>query len=157
MTQSPEYKHLLEIGSFKPAASDPHSIGQFLRTADDMATAAAGPLPDSARFHLAYEGMFNVVMAVLEHHGVRPGDSGGHRVTAIQRVAADLHLAAAKLSALSRLHDLRNRVTYRAPLPPITKADADAMQAILADMLPAAKFVVSNTSTQRKTPPDRAT
>ena len=40
-------------------------------------------------------------------------------------------LGAAKLSVLSRLHDLRNRVTYRASIPPITQSDADAMQRTL--------------------------
>lgn len=143
MARPPEYEGLLKIGSFKEAASDKNSVAQFLRTADDMAAAAAGPMPDSARFHLAYEGMFNTIMAVLEHYGVRPGDSGGHRVTAIQRVAGDLRLSAVKQSALGRLHDLRNRVTYRASIPPITKADADAMQSILADMLPAAKALIT--------------
>lgn len=93
---------------------------------------------DSARFLLAYEGVFSVVMAVLEAYEVRLGDGGGHRSTAIARVAADLRLTPAKQSVLIRLHDVRNRVTYRQPIPPITKADADAMQAILEEVLPAA-------------------
>jgi hypothetical protein len=108
-----------------------------------MATAISSPQPESARFMLAYEGMFNVVMAVLEFYGVRPGDTGGHRVTAIKRVADDLKLDPAKQSALGRLHDIRNRVTYRAPIPPISKSDADAMQAILEEMLPTAKALIS--------------
>lgn len=130
MQRPATYDPLVRIGSFKEAASEPASIAQFLSTADDMATAITSPQPESARFMLAYEGMFNVVMAVLEFHEVRPGDSGGHRVTAIKRVADDLHLDPAKQSALGRLHDVRNRVTYRAPIPPISKSDADAMQAI---------------------------
>jgi len=77
-----------------------------------MLAATKGIMPNSARFLLAYEGMFSVVMAVLESHEVRPGDSGGHRATAIQRVAADLRLDAAQQSVLARLHDVRNRVTY---------------------------------------------
>jgi len=83
-------------------------------------------------------------MAVLEHHEVRPADTSGHRVTAIKRVASDLELTVARQSALGRLHDLRNRVTYRIPIPPITKADADAMQAILGDMLLAAKALTAS-------------
>jgi hypothetical protein len=63
-------------------------------------------------------------------------------VTAIKRVAVDLNLNVAQQSVLSRLHDVRNRVTYRQPLPPVTKADADALQAILAQMLPAAKKLI---------------
>lgn len=139
MPRPVEYDALLKIGSFKAAASSPTSIAQFLRTAEDMQVAIAAPMPESARFLLAYEGMFSVVMAVLEFHEVRPGDAGGHRATAIQRVAADLKLDAGQQSVLARLHDMRNRVTYRAPLPPIARADADAMQALLQALLPAAK------------------
>jgi len=136
------YDALLRIGSFKEAVSNPDSIAQFLRTAGDMVAAISAAQPESARFLLAYEGMFNVVMAVLEFYEVRPGDSGGHRVTAIRRVADDLRLDAAKQSALGRLHDIRNRVTYRAPIPPISKSDAEAMQTILEQMLPAAKALI---------------
>lgn len=142
MPRPPEYDALLKIGSFKQAVSSNDSIAQFLRTADDMVAAAKLPMPDSARFFLAYEGMFSVVMAVLEFYEVRPADTGGHRATAIQRVVADLKLDAPKQSVLSRLHDVRNRVTYRAPLPPITKADADAMWTILNEMLPKAKALI---------------
>lgn len=142
MSRPAEYDNLLKTGAFKEAVSSKDSIAQFIRTADEMQVAARTPMPESARFALAYEGMFNVVMAVLEFHEVRPGDGGGHRTTAIGRVAADLKLEPAKQSALTRLHDSRNRVTYRKPIPPITKADADAMQRILDDMLPAAKALL---------------
>jgi hypothetical protein len=142
MPRPVEYDALLKIGSFKAAASSPPAISQFLHTAQDMLDATAAPMPDSARFLLAYEGMFSVVMAVLEFHEVRPGDAGGHRATAIQRVAAELKLDTAQQSVLARLHDMRNRVTYRAPLPPITRAEADAMQAVLKALLPAAKALI---------------
>lgn len=115
-----------------------------MRTAQDMLTATAAPMPESARFLLAHEGMFNIVMAVLEFHEVRPGDAGGHRAIAIQRVAADLHLNAAQQSVLARLHDMRNRVTCRAPLPPISKAEADAMQSVLQALLPAAQALITS-------------
>ncbi|NIM42431.1 MAG: hypothetical protein GTN84_14775 [Hydrogenophaga sp.] len=133
----------MKIGSFKEAVTSEASIAQFLRTADDMMAAAQHPMPDSARFFLAYEGMFSVVMAVLEFHGVRPADTGGHRATAIRRVAVDLQLDVSRQSVLGRLHDVRNRVTYRAPLPPITKADADALLAILQEMLIAGKALIA--------------
>ena len=142
MPRPPEYDALLKIGSFKEAVSSKDSIKQFLQTADEMTAAAQLPMPNSAKFLLAYEGMFSVVMAVLEFHEVRPGDAGGHRATAIQRVAADLKLDAAKQSVVSRLHDVRNRVTYRAPLPPITKADADALLAILQELRAAARAMI---------------
>lgn len=144
MTTPAEYENLLRTGSFKESISDADSIDQFLRNADELLAGAGSSMPDSARFILAYEGMFNVVMAVLEFHGVRPGDGGGHRTTAIQRVATDLKLDSNRQSALARLHDIRNRVTYRKPLPPVTRADADAMRLILQQMLAATKTLLRN-------------
>lgn len=142
MARPAEYDNLLRTGSFKEAVASKDSIAQFLRNADEMLEGAKSRLPDSATFLLSYEGMFNVVMAVLEFHGVRPGDGSGHRTTAIQRVAVDLKLDAARQSALARLHDVRNRVTYRRPLPPLTKADANAMRAVLEEMLAAARKII---------------
>lgn len=142
MTRPVEYDNLLKIGTFKEAASSKDSIEQFMRTAQELLTSGKAGLMDSARFLLAYEGMFSVVMAVLEFHELRPGDGGGHRTSAIARVAADLKLEPARQSALTRLHDARNRVTYRRPIPPVTKSDADAMQSILDDMLPAARALI---------------
>lgn len=144
MTTPAEYENLLRTGSFKESISDADSIDQFLRNADELLAGAGSSMPDSARFILAYEGMFNVVMAVLEFHGVRPGDGGGHRTTAIQRVATDLKLDSNRQSALARLHDIRNRVTYRKPLLPVTRADADAMRLILQQMLAATKTLLRN-------------
>lgn len=144
MPRPAEYDGLLKIGSLKEAVSSKASIAQFLQTADDMLAGLKAPMPETARFSLAYEGMFSVVMAVLEFYEVRPGDTGGHRVTAIKRVAVDLKLDVPKQSVLGRLHDLRNRVTYKSSLPPITKADADAMLTILEEMLPAARALTGS-------------
>lgn len=135
MPRPPEYDGLLKIPSFKEALSNRDSIAQFLRTAGETVAAATIPMPDSARFLLAYEAMLSVVMAVLEFYEMRPADTGGHRTTAIKRVAVDLKLDVPEQSVFSRLHDVRNRVTYRAALPPITKTDADALQTILEEML----------------------
>jgi hypothetical protein len=143
MTRPPEYDNLVKMGSLKEAISTKESIEQFIVTAEQMRTTAKVQMPDSARFTLCYEGMFNVVMAVLELYGTRPGDGGNHRTTAIQRVASDLKLDVGALSALTRLHSIRNRVTYRDAIPPITKADADAMQRILDAMLPAAQTLTA--------------
>ena len=145
MTRPAEYENLLKLGSFKEAASSTESIEQFMRNAQELAAAAKTGLGASPQFLLAYEGMFNVVMAVLEFHEVRPGDASGHRATAIGRVAADLGLAPAKRSVLIRLHDVRNRVTYRKPIPPVTKSDAEAMLSILNDMLSAAQTLIGST------------
>jgi hypothetical protein len=91
-----EYDNLLKVGSFKEAASSKESIEQFLQTAQELLAASKTGLGPAPRFLLAYEGMFNVVMAVLEFYEVRPGDASGHRATAIGRVAADLGLQPAK-------------------------------------------------------------
>lgn len=143
MARPAEYENLLKLGVFKEAAASKESIDQFMHSAQEMATAAKAGLGAAPRFTLAYEGMFNVVMAVLEFHGVRPGDAGGHRATSINRVAADLGLSSPKQSVLMRLHDARNRVTYRKSVPPVTKADADAMQSILDEMLSAGTTLIS--------------
>lgn len=142
MARPTEYDNLVKIGQLKDADSSPDSIAQFLKTAQDMLADAQANARASTKFFLAYEGMFNVVMAVLEFYGARPGDGAGHRVTAISRVGADSGLDASEQSTLSRLHDLRNRVTYRKPIPPATKADADAMEILLAKMLPAAQVLI---------------
>lgn len=113
MTRPVEYDNLIEKGAFKPATIDQNSIAQFMRSAEEMLVTSKATTSAAPRFTLAYEGMFNVVMAVLEFHGVRPDDSPGHRVTAIQRVAADLGFDWEKQSALRRLHGNRNRLTYR--------------------------------------------
>lgn len=89
MPRPPEYDSLLRIGSFKRAVANPASIAQFMRTADDMAAAAAQPVPDSARF-------------------------------------------------------------IRAPIPPITRSDAEAMQTILAHMLPAARALMEPPTTSEE-------
>jgi len=132
-----EYDNLLKIGQLKEAESTQDSINQFVQIAQDMLADAHTNTRTSTKFYLAYEGMFNIVMAVLEFYGTRPGDGAGHRATAIARVAVDLGLGNEKQSALRRLHDLRNRVTYRKPIPPATNADASAMESLLAEMLPA--------------------
>ncbi|WP_305825625.1 hypothetical protein [Massilia brevitalea] len=143
MVRPVEYDNLLANGTFKPAAVSKASIDQFMRSAEEMSTASKATASAAPRFTLAYEGMFNVVMAVLEFRGARPGDSPGHRATAIQRVAADLGLDWTKQSVLTRLHDSRNRVTYRQSVPPVTKADADAMYSVLHEMLTAATALIS--------------
>ena len=144
MARPAEYENLLRVGALKEAARSDDSINQFLQCAQEMLAASQANIGIAPTFTLAYEGMFNVVMAVLEFYGARPGDTGGHRATAIARVAADLGLASAKQSVLTRLHDVRNRVTYRKPLPPVTKADANAMQSILNDMPSAANTLLGS-------------
>ena len=138
MTRPAEYDNLVKIGQLKDADSSADSIAQFVQMAQDMLADTQANARTSTKFYLAYEGMFNVVMAVLESYGTRPGDGAGHRATAIGRVGVDLGLDDGEQSTLRRLHDLRNRVTYRKPIPPATKADSAAMENLLTKMLPAA-------------------
>lgn len=68
MPRPPECDALIKLGSFKSAITNTGSIRQFLQSAEEMVAATEHPMADSARFLLAYEGMFSVVMAVLEFH-----------------------------------------------------------------------------------------
>ena len=97
-----------------------------MQNAQELQDASKGSLGASPQFLLAYEGMFNVVMAVLEFYEVRPGDAGGHRATAIGRVAADLALPPAKQGLLQRdqllwpgVHQHRQGGPRRTPAPPL--------------------------------------
>ena len=88
-------------------------------------------------FTNAYEGYHQLVQAVLEFYEVRTKESG--RALAIQRVSADLKLSAAEMQAVIRAHERRNDTSYRSPFPPLSKADAMTMVAILEKYLPAAR------------------
>jgi hypothetical protein len=133
---------LLKTNTFQVAVSSKDSFQQFMRTAEGMQGDAKVPMRDPARLLLAYEGMFGIVMAVLQFHDGRPGDGGGHRATANRASGRGPEARPAKQGVSARWHDVRNRVTYRQPIPPIRKADADAMQTILDEMLPAAKVLI---------------
>jgi hypothetical protein len=115
------YNNMLESGMLKQALSDPESIQQYLDIATCMLNdAKTKSLSHHGAFIVAYEGIFSLVMATLEFYGARPGDGEGHRVQAIQRVAADYGLVPDQFSALTRLHAERNRAIYKKPLPPIS-------------------------------------
>jgi len=88
-------------------------------------------------FTNAYEGYHQVVQAVLEFHEVRTKEAG--RALAIQRVSADLWLSGPEMAAVIRAHERRNDTSYRSPFPPLSKADAATMVAILEKYLPAAR------------------
>jgi hypothetical protein len=92
-------------------------------------------------FTNAYEGYHQVVQAVLEHYQVRTKQAG--RAMAIARVSADLCLTSQEMSAVIRAHDRRNDTSYRSPLPPLSKAEATTMVAILAKYLPVARVLTA--------------
>lgn len=135
MTRPVAYNNLIANGSLKPALSNPHSIKQYLKIANDTLSAAKiTTISPHAQYILAYEGIFSVVMAVLEHYETRPGEGDGHRIIAIQRVAGDLKVNPDEFAAITRLHAERNRAVYRSSIPPITKAQAEAAINILEHM-----------------------
>ena len=49
----------------------------------------------------------------------------------IQRVCADLNLSPGQVKQITDVHSRRNEAVYRAPLPPVSQAEADAMLAIV--------------------------
>lgn len=139
-----EYDNLIKTRALEAVQPTPGSVAGFLRNADSYLTLskallvgaplATGPMQI---FTNAYEGYHQVVQAVLEFHEVRTKESG--RALAIQRVSADLKLSPAEMAAIIRAHERRNDTSYRSPFPPLSKADAATMVAILEKYLPAAR------------------
>jgi len=119
--------------------SIPLSVAGYLKNALDYLEAARSI--DAGRtlqvFTMANEGYFASVLAVLEFHEVRTMDVG--RNLAIQRVPQDLQLSNGEFAAVSRAHERRNNTSYVPPFPPVSKAEAAAMVAILAKCLPVAR------------------
>lgn len=143
LTRSPAYDNLIGKGNLKPSPRIQASIDQFLRVARDLLQdARLAAVSPHGQYLMAYEGIFSVVMAVLEHHESRPGDGEGHRTIAIQRVAADLELDPARFAAVTRLHAERNRSIYKAPIPPISVEQAALAVQLLAEMLDRARPLI---------------
>ena len=81
-------------------------------------------------------------MAVLECHGARPGDGEGHRISALQRFAADLGFTPGQVKTLTDAHTLRNARTYRSPIPPIAGAQAQGVVSLLEAALPKVNEII---------------
>lgn len=92
MARPVEYENLIKIGSFKEVTGTPAFVDQYLLSAHELLTDAAGGMGPSSRYLLSYDAFFLVVQAVLESNDVRTTDNKGHRTIAIQRVGADLKL-----------------------------------------------------------------
>lgn len=139
MTRPVEYDNLIKTRAFEPVQPTPGAVAGYLKNAQDYLDVAKGL--DAGRtlqvFTMAYEGYFAIVQAVLEHHEVRTKDAG--RNLAIQRVSQDLQLSAGEFAAVSRAHERRNNTSYVSPFPPVSKAEAGAMVAILEKYLPLAR------------------
>lgn len=122
-----EYENLLKAGYFHEVAPTSGFKEQYLKVAQEYLADATQASATATRYLLAYEAFYQVVQAVLEHFGVRAIDRQGHRTVAIQRVSADLGLSAGEIKLITDYHNRRNESVYRAPLPPITSQEADAM------------------------------
>lgn len=131
-SRPPEYDNLVALGILKVAASNPDSIAQYVRTATELlADAKKSTNSAHGRYLMAYEGLFSLAMAVLEFHGTRPGDGEGHRISALQRFAADMGFTPGQVKTLTDAHNLRNARTYRSPIPPITHAQVEGVVTLL--------------------------
>ena len=144
MPRPTEYENLIKTRALEAVQPTPGAVQGFLKNAESFlalskALLSGAPLATESMqvFTNAYEGYHQVVQAVLEFHEVRTKEAG--RAMAIQRVSADLLLSNAEMAAIIRAHDRRNDTSYRSPFPPLSKADAATMVAILEKYLPVAR------------------
>ena len=138
MTRPIEYENLIKTRAFEAVTPTPGAIAGFLRNAADYKATAEELNPDRALqvFTLAYEGYFQVVQAVLAFYEVRTKDAG--RNLAIQRVSASLGASPQEFAFITKAHERRNGTSYLSPFPPVSKAEAATMLAILVKYLPVA-------------------
>jgi len=144
MPRPPEYDNLININAFAEQAATPGALEAYLRNAQSYL--AAAKLPDPAVsampvFSIAYEGFFQLVQAVFEFYEVRTKDSG--RNLAIQRVCQDLGMNPSEQALMSKAHGRRNDTSYRSPFPPVSKAEAQCLVAILDKYVPIAYKLVN--------------
>jgi hypothetical protein len=132
MPRPPEYDNLIRLNVFSEQPATAGALQAYLRNAQGY-LAAAKQL-DSAQvsmpvFSMAYEGFFQLVQAVLEFYEVRIKDAG--RSTAIQRVCSDLKMRETEFALVTKAHTRRNGTSYVSPFPPVSKAEAQSLVAIL--------------------------
>lgn len=133
-----EYQNLIKTGALEAVAPTPGAKALYLINARNYLTSAKQI--DAALsmqiFTAAYEGYFQMIQAVLEHYEVRAKDAGRNLV--IQGVSSDLKLSTAEFALVNKAHSRRNATTYQSPFPPVSKAEADAITAVLEKYLVAA-------------------
>ncbi|KDB06993.1 hypothetical protein LIG30_3791 [Burkholderia sp. lig30] len=139
MPRPAEYENLIKTKAFEAVAPTPGAIAGFLRNAADYQATAEelDPSRHMQIFTLAYEGYFQIVQAVLERYEVRTKDAG--RNLAIQRVSTSLGVNTQEFAFITKAHERRNGTSYVSPFPPVSKAEAATMLAILAKYLPVAQ------------------
>lgn len=141
MSRPAEYENLIKTNAFEAVAPTPGAISGFLRNAADYKATAEqiDPTRHLQVFTLAYEGYFQLVQAVLELYEVRTKDAG--RNLAIRRVSSSLGVNSQEFAFITKAHEQRNGTSYLSPFPPVSKAEATTMLAILAKYLPAAHML----------------
>lgn len=139
MTRPPEYENLIKTGSFKAQPGTAKNVTQYLEVASAFVEDAYKVSHPATQYSLAYEGFFQMVQAILEFYDVRTTDQKGHRITAIQRVCADLKMSSGEQALVSSAHMRRNDSIYRSPFPPVSKKEAEAMLTIASAALIKAK------------------
>ncbi|QDZ28697.1 hypothetical protein [Noviherbaspirillum sp. UKPF54] len=139
-----EYDNLININAFAEKPATPGALEAYLRNAQSYLAAAKLLDPAVAAmpvFSTAYEGFFQLVQAVFEFYEVRTKDSG--RNLAIQRVCKDLGMNTAEQALVAKAHERRNDTSYRSPFPPVSKAEAQSLVAILDKYVPVAYKLVN--------------
>jgi hypothetical protein len=139
MPRPAEYENLIKTRAFEAVAPTAGAIEGFLRNAEGYEIVAKHVDSDSYLqiFTLAYEGYFQLVQAVLEHYEVRTKDAG--RNLAIQCVSKSLGVNTSEYTFITKAHERRNGTSYVSPFPPVSKAEAATMLAILTKFLPEAR------------------
>lgn len=136
----------MRSGLVKEGDREQEDIDQYVTNAGDLLADAGRATSNLGRFLLAYEGIHCIALAVLNHLGARPGDGEGHRSIALQFAVGAMGLDKRHpetLRAVMHAHTMRNQKIYQQPVPPLSKATADAAVSLLKGILPHAhRFVV---------------
>lgn len=153
MNRPKNIENLLKIHVLKEAERDQLSIEQFVAAAQEYFNDCPRVASDRARFLIAYEGFHSLAMAVLNHYGTRAGDGEGHRIQALQLAVHEIGMEKSMpgtLKTVTDLHLTRNEKTYKQPIPPVTKAEADAAVAILGAAIGSTRRLVGLASGARQ-------
>lgn len=138
MTLPAEYQNLINRHALEVVEPTSGAVQAFLSQAENYLASAKqiDPMLAMQVFTNAYEGYFQLVDAFLEHYKVRTKDAGRNLV--ILRVSADLKLSPDEMRVIIRAHERRNGTSYHSPFPPISRAEAMGLLAILEKYIPIA-------------------
>lgn len=138
MVARPEnIENLIRSDALHEAERDQEVIDEHLKVAGDFLADQAKVASMDARFHLAYEGIHAIAMAVLNHLAARAGSADGHRSTALQVSVQYLEVESSlrgAFSTLSAIHNARNTKIYRDPLSRVSPSQVEAAVQLLETM-----------------------